>query len=38
MQYPAVTMPVRRFAKRLETDPTLAKKMKQLRATLLVKA
>jgi hypothetical protein len=30
MQYPAVTMAIRRFAKRLEADKTLAKKMKEL--------
>jgi hypothetical protein len=37
MQYPAVTMAVRRFAKRLKTDATLARKIKRLRAMLLVK-
>jgi putative transposase len=37
MQYPAVAMAVRRFAKRLETDATLAKKIKRLREELLVK-
>jgi len=35
MQYPAVAMAVRRFAKRLETDATLAKKIKRLREVLL---
>jgi REP element-mobilizing transposase RayT len=38
MQYPAVAMAVRRFAKRLEADATLAKKIKRLREVLLVKA
>jgi hypothetical protein len=38
MQYPAVAMAVRRLAKRLETDATLAKKIKRLREVLLVKA
>jgi hypothetical protein len=37
MQYPAATMAVRRFAKRLESDAALAKKVKRLRAMLLVK-
>jgi hypothetical protein len=37
MQYPTVTMAVRRFAKRLETDATLASKVKRLQAMLLVK-
>ena len=37
MQYPAVTMAVRRFAKRLETDKALAKKMNRVRKMLLVK-
>ena len=37
MQYPAVTMAVRRFAKRLESDKTLAKKVKRLNTMLLVK-
>jgi hypothetical protein len=37
MQYPAVAMAIRRFAKRLETDATLAKKIKRLREELLVK-
>jgi hypothetical protein len=38
MQYPAVAMAVRRFAKRLETDAALAKKIKRLREVLLIKA
>lgn len=38
MQYPAVTMAVRRFTERLKTDATLARKIKRLRAALLVKA
>ena len=37
MQYPAVTMAVRRFAQRLETDPVMARKIKRLRAMLYVK-
>jgi hypothetical protein len=36
MQYPAVTMAVRRFTKRMETDATLARKVKRLQAMLLV--
>jgi putative transposase len=38
MQYPAVTMAVRRFSKRLETDEALAKKVRRLTGMLLVKA
>jgi putative transposase len=38
MQYPAVTMAVRRFGRRLETDGVLAKKIEHLRKMLLVKA
>lgn len=37
MQYPAVTMAIRRFAKRLETDRALAKKIKRLEKMLLSK-
>lgn len=37
MQYPAVTMAIRRFTKRLETDVSLARKITRLRAMLLVK-
>ena len=37
MRYPAVTMAVRRLAKRLETDARLTGKLKHLRAMLLVK-
>ena len=37
MQYPAVTMAIRRFGKRLETDKNLAKKVKRLTRMLLVK-
>lgn len=37
MQYPAVTMAVRRFSKRLETDKALAKKVGRLSRMLLVK-
>jgi putative transposase len=36
MQYAAVTMSVRRFTKRLETDRSLAKKVKRLEKMLLV--
>jgi chromosomal replication initiation ATPase DnaA len=36
MQYPAVAMAVRRFARRLESDAALAKKIKRLREVLLV--
>jgi putative transposase len=38
MQYPAVAMAVRRFAKRLQTDAALAKKIKRVREVLLIKA
>jgi TatA/E family protein of Tat protein translocase len=38
MQYPAVTMAIRRFAQRLKGDSALAKKFKRLQKTLLVKA
>jgi putative transposase len=38
MNYPAVTMAVRRFAKRLETDAALATKVSRLSRMLLVKA
>ncbi|HXM04359.1 MAG TPA: transposase [Chthoniobacterales bacterium] len=38
MNYPAVTMAVRRFSKRLETDEDLAKKVKRLSRMLLVTA
>jgi chromosomal replication initiation ATPase DnaA len=37
MQYPAVTMAIRRLAERLEADKTLAKKMKELTKMWLVK-
>ena len=37
MQYPAVTMAIRRFATRLESDKNLAKKIKRLNRMLLVK-
>jgi putative transposase len=37
MQYPAVTMAIRRLAKRLETDSTLAKKVKRVERMLFVK-
>jgi hypothetical protein len=37
MQYPAVTMAIRRFGKRLESDKNLAKKVKCLNKLLLVK-
>jgi putative transposase len=37
MQYPAVTMAVRRFAKRLETDRALARQIKRAQRLLLVK-
>ena len=37
MQYPAVTMAIRRFGKRLESDKSLAKKVKRLNKLLLVK-
>jgi putative transposase len=36
MQYPAVTMAVRRFALRLKTDAAIARKIKRLRSVLLV--
>jgi hypothetical protein len=36
MQYPAVTIAVRRFTKRLEGDKTLAKKIKRIEKLLLV--
>jgi hypothetical protein len=38
MQYPAVTIAIRRFAQRLKGDSALAKKFKRLQKTLLVKA
>jgi hypothetical protein len=38
MQYPAVTMAIRRFAKRLQTDKSFAKKIKHLTNVLFVKA
>ncbi len=37
MQYPAVTMAVRRFTERLKTDTKLARKIKRLRSMLLAK-
>ena len=37
MQYPAVTMAIRRFAKRLEANAALAKKIKRLEGMLFVK-
>ena len=37
MQYPAVTMAIRRFTNRLKTDKTLAKKVKQLERMLQIK-
>jgi hypothetical protein len=37
MQYPAVTMAIRRFGKRLESDKALAKKVKRLSKLLFVK-
>lgn len=37
MQYLAVTMAIWRFAKRLEVDAALAKKIKRLKRMLLVK-
>jgi hypothetical protein len=37
MQYPAVTMAIRRFAKQLQTNPLSAKKIKRLESMLLVK-
>jgi REP-associated tyrosine transposase len=37
MQYPAVTMAIRRFGRRLESDKGLAKKIKRLNKLLLVK-
>ena len=37
MQYPAVTMAIRRLAKRLETDKALAKKVNRVERTLFVK-
>jgi hypothetical protein len=37
MQYPAVTMAIRRFAKRLETNRDLARKIKRLKKMLLIK-
>jgi hypothetical protein len=36
MQYPAVTMAIRRLAKRLETDKPLAIKVKRVEKMLLV--
>jgi hypothetical protein len=38
MQYPAVTMTIRRLAKRLETAEALAKKVKRVERMLFVKA
>jgi hypothetical protein len=38
MQYPAVTMAIRRLAKRLETDKALARKVKRVEKMLFVKA
>jgi chromosomal replication initiation ATPase DnaA len=35
MQSPAVTMAIRRFAKRLERDKTLAKKIKRVEKTVV---
>jgi hypothetical protein len=37
MQYPAVTIAIRRFAKRLEANAALAKKIKRLEGMLFVK-
>jgi hypothetical protein len=37
MQYPAVTMAIRRLAKRLETDKALARKVKRVEKMLFVK-
>jgi hypothetical protein len=37
MQYPAMTMAIRRFANRLETGATLARKVKRLQPMLLVR-
>jgi putative transposase len=37
MQYPAVTMAIRRLAKRLETDKTLARKVKRVEKMLFIK-
>ena len=37
MQYPAVTMAIRHFATRLESDKNLAEKIKRLNRMLLVK-
>jgi hypothetical protein len=37
MQYPAVTMAIRRLAKRLETNKALAKKVKRVERMLFVK-
>jgi hypothetical protein len=37
MQYPAVTMAIRRLAKRLETDKGLARKVKRVERMLFVK-
>ena len=37
MQYPAATMAIRRFARRLEGDKSLTKKVKRLNKLLLVK-
>jgi hypothetical protein len=36
MQYPAVTMAIRRLAKRLETNKALAKKVKRVEKMLFV--
>jgi predicted CopG family antitoxin len=38
IQYPAITMAVRRFTLRLNTDAPLARKMRRLRSMSLVKA
>jgi hypothetical protein len=37
MQYPAVTMAIRRLAKRLETDKALTRKVKRVKIMLFVK-
>jgi chromosomal replication initiation ATPase DnaA len=37
MQYPAVTMAIRRFAKQLETDKALANTIKLLKKMLYIK-
>jgi chromosomal replication initiation ATPase DnaA len=36
MQYPAVTMAIRRLAKRLETDKALARKVKRVETMLFI--